>query len=65
MKIAVEGLDNPSQGIDVRVEVDPAGEKLPEVRIVATGGKLDVYKSRVQTSGNISVHLFAEGKHDP
>lgn len=63
MKITVNGVQVPVKGsLDIRVEVDADGEVLPPTTIVATGGKLDVYRSRVSLVGNVSVHLFSEEK---
>lgn len=60
MKIIVNGVTVPLSGpnLSVQVAVDPSGEVLPFVTIDVTGGKLEVYRSRYSTSGNISFHIF-------
>lgn len=62
MKLTVNGITVPLSGpnLSIQVAVDPSGEVLPFVTIDVTGGKLDVYRSRYSTSGDIHFHLFGD-----
>lgn len=60
--INADGTVSPA-GITVNVAVDAAGEKMPPITINGTGGKLDVYRSKIAATGTVSFHLFgADGE---
>jgi protocatechuate 3,4-dioxygenase beta subunit len=50
----------PPTGLVINTVTDPAGEVLPEVTITNEGGKLDVYRSRLQVAGNIQFHMIGK-----
>lgn len=61
MILKVNGVSVPTpagQPLDIQIEVGESGETLPQVNIVATGGRLDCYASRVAKTGDIETHLF-------
>ena len=61
MKITVNGTPvTVTDGLQIKVEVDPAGETLPILELVASGGQLEVYRSRLHLLGTVSLHLFGE-----
>jgi hypothetical protein len=64
MILKVNGVPVPTNpnGLSIEVEVAASGETLPPVTIAATGGRLDVWASRVSKSGNIVTHIFGEPK---
>lgn len=61
MRMTINGvvIPNPESGLNVHCELD-GNEKLPEMNVAVTGGRLDVYKSAVTTQGEVSIHLFQE-----
>ncbi len=66
MKLTVNGVDIPvTSKLDIVVQVEGIDEILPLATIKVMGGKLDVYRSKVSTAGNLSVHMFGEGEYAP
>lgn len=61
MRIKANGVEVPLNAhIVVVVEVDPAGEVFPPLTITAAGGKLDVYRTQISTTGTVDFHLFGQ-----
>lgn len=46
--------------LNIELITDSIGERCPPITINNAGGKLDVYKSDVTTTGPISIHLFSK-----
>lgn len=64
MTITVNGVIIPAisdQAINIEIQVDHAGEMLPQVNVTVTGGTLEVFPSHVHREGSIVFHLFGEG----
>lgn len=64
MIIVVNGvtipLDAAHPDLNIQVTVSQQ-ETLPQATVNVTGGHLDVYRSKVSLTGDISVHMFSEG----
>jgi len=64
MNIKVNGVEIPSLGagtlVTIELTVDAAGERMPKLAIIATGGRLDCYASDVTKSGDIVTHIWGD-----
>ena len=62
MKVTAGGVEIPMTGntLVINVEVNDNGETMVPIEIHATGGRLDIYRSQVRTTGNIRYHLLGE-----
>ena len=62
--VAIPAVTDARGNIDIQIDVSPSGEECPPIIISATGGTLDVYRSRITASGTVDFHLFGDEEAD-